>query len=104
MNDEFEQRGLRRVEPGAVDLPPHQWRSDRPKKREPIFGEGALPFAGEIVATAAVFGLLILVVWLGLYLKGETRDLLFGKPEARIEALPTRAEIEAEMKRRGLLP
>lgn len=58
-----------------IDLPPHKWQSDRPKKREPIFGGGALPFVGELIGVAFTFCLLIGIVYLGSQFKG----MLFGE-------------------------
>ncbi|WP_315731679.1 MULTISPECIES: hypothetical protein [unclassified Bradyrhizobium] len=44
-----------------IDLPPHQWKSDRPKPHEPIFGPGlpnALAYAVGWIATVALLYLL----------------------------------------------
>jgi hypothetical protein len=44
-----------------IDLPPHQWKSDRPKKREPIFGSGAPEGLAFIVSWIITFAL---IYWL----------------------------------------
>lgn len=36
-----------------IDLPPHQWESERPKQKEPIFGPG-WPFALAVVVSIFV--------------------------------------------------
>jgi hypothetical protein len=48
-------------DPKLIDLPPHKWKSDRKKPREPIFGSGApegLAYIASWIATAA------LIYWL----------------------------------------
>ncbi len=45
--------------PKDLDLPPHQWRSERPKPKEPIFNEG-WPIA------VAVFVTLFVAVYFGI--------------------------------------
>ena len=62
-----------------IDLNPHEWRSERPKRREPIFGSGALPLLGELLGFAFGICLLILVAFLGMHFKG----MLFGEPQGR---------------------
>jgi hypothetical protein len=59
-----------------IDLPPHRWKSDRPKRREPIFGSGALPLLGELLGFAFGICLLILIAVLGTHV----RDMMFGEP------------------------
>lgn len=62
-----------------IELPPNQWRSDQPRRREPILGSGAGALLAELAITAVGIGLLIVVVLLGIYLKG----LLLGEKPAQ---------------------
>lgn len=38
-----------------IDLPPHQWASDRAKPREPIFGPGLPGVLAWLIGFAIVF-------------------------------------------------
>jgi hypothetical protein len=39
-------------DPKLVDLPPHQWKSERDKPREPIFGDGWPILLGLVLTIA----------------------------------------------------
>jgi hypothetical protein len=38
-----------------IDLMPREWKSDRPKPREPIFGSGAMDALGYAIGWAITF-------------------------------------------------
>jgi hypothetical protein len=44
-----------------LDLPPHQWKSDRPKPHEPIFGPGA---PNVLAYLLSLFATIALLYWL----------------------------------------
>jgi hypothetical protein len=98
----------------SVELMPQEWESGRPKKREPLFGTGALPLIGELLVAAFVLSLFIGVILLATHL----RTMLFGEPQSHqavppgnytwtpdhgLVEQPSKEAIETEMKRRGLL-
>jgi hypothetical protein len=64
-----------------TNLVPDNRRSDIPKGvREPIFGESAAPFLGELVIAVVAFGLILTVLLLAASAKEKTASLLFGRP------------------------
>lgn len=84
-----------------VDLKPQEWRSEREKPREPIFGKGAGAFLGELLIAAIGLGLLILVLLLGVYAKDKAAVLLYGAPETKSYVPPGNYEWTPE---KGLVP
>lgn len=115
--------------PEKIDLKPQEWASDRPKPREPVFGSGLGPLLGQLVIAAGGLFLVGLVFAAIIYARGQTETLLFGEKKQTQPALkpgestvidgytitrtdgidktssggqPSRANIEAEMTRRGL--
>ena len=62
-----------------IDLLPNDYKSERKKPREPIFGSGAGPLLGELLIGSIGIGLLILVMLLGIQFKEYASRLLFGE-------------------------
>lgn len=50
-------------ETGLIDLPPHQWRSDREKPKEPFFDIGLWPAVAWLIGATVTFTFIHLVVY-----------------------------------------
>jgi hypothetical protein len=63
-----------------IDLLPREWKSDRAKPREPIFGPGVGPFLAEMVVLAVTFGLIFLAATLGKAAYSAIESAVLGEP------------------------
>jgi hypothetical protein len=49
-------------------------------KKEPIFGEGALPFLAQLVGLGAACAIILAVAMIGIRSQRAVSEMLFGEP------------------------